>query len=297
MDTQNLQAFVLVAETGSFSLAAEKLHLTQPAVSKRVALLEDQLQTELFDRIGRNISLTEAGRALLPHAKQVQQDLQLAMRSVRDLDGEVGGELRLATSHHIGLHRLPPLLSYFSKAFPEVQIDIDFMDSEQAYDLITQGKAELAVVTLSPTDTENMITTPLWRDPLDFMVQASHPLAQAGALELADLSEHPAILPGLNTYTGQIIKRLFDQRQLHLQVSMATNYLETIRMMASVGLGWTVLPRSMADSSLERLQVTDAGLERTLGCVYHRGRSLSRAAGAFIDALLESADPELVKAT
>jgi DNA-binding transcriptional LysR family regulator len=297
MDTQNLQAFVLVAETGSFSLAAEKLHLTQPAVSKRVALLEDQLQTELFDRIGRNISLTEAGRALLPHAKQVQQDLQLAMRSVRDLDGEVGGELRLATSHHIGLHRLPPLLSYFSKAFPEVQIDIDFMDSEQAYDLITQGKAELAVVTLSPTDTENMITTPLWGDPLDFMVQASHPLAQAGALELAYLSEHPAILPGLNTYTGQIIKRLFDQRQLHLQVSMATNYLETIRMMASVGLGWTVLPRSMADSSLERLQVTDAVLERTLGCVYHRGRSLSRAAGAFIDALLESADPELEKAT
>mgnify|MGYP001812896483 FL=1 len=295
MDTQNLQAFVLVAETGSFSHAAEKLHLTQPAVSKRVALLEDQLQTELFDRIGRNISLTEAGRALLPHAKQVQQDLQLAVRSVRDLDGEVGGELRLATSHHIGLHRLPPLLSYFSKAFPEVQIDIDFMDSEQAYDLITQGKAELAVVTLSPTESDNTITTPIWRDPLDFMVQAGHPLTRTQALELADLSKHPAILPGLNTYTGQIIKGLFDQRQLPLQVSMATNYLETIRMMASVGLGWTVLPRSMADDSLDQLQVMDAGLERTLGCVYHRGRSLSRAAAAFIDALVESADPKLVK--
>jgi DNA-binding transcriptional LysR family regulator len=295
MDIQNLQAFVLVAESGSFSLAAEKLHLTQPAVSKRVALLEDQLQTELFDRIGRNISLTEAGRALLPHAKQVQQDLQLAMRSVRDLDGEVGGDLRLATSHHIGLHRLPPLLSYFSKAFPAVQIDIDFMDSEQAYDLITQGKAELAVVTLSPTESDSTITTPLWRDPLDFMVQAGHPLTRAQTLELADLSKHPAILPGLNTYTGQIIKGLFDQRQLTLQVSMATNYLETIRMMASVGLGWTVLPRSMADDSLEQLQVIDAGLERTLGCVYHRGRSLSRAAAAFIEALVESADPKLVK--
>ena len=85
METQNLSAFLLVAETGSFSQAAEKLHLTQPAVSKRVALLEEQLGAELFDRIGRVISLTEAGEALLPHAKAVQQQLVQAEQSVRDL--------------------------------------------------------------------------------------------------------------------------------------------------------------------------------------------------------------------
>jgi DNA-binding transcriptional LysR family regulator len=291
MDTQNLQAFLLVAETGSFSLAAEQLHLTQPAVSKRVALLEERLQRSLFDRIGRNISLTEAGEALLPHAKRIAQELLFAVQSVRDLEGEVGGTLRLATSHHIGLHRLPPILSYYSKAFPQVHIDIDFMDSEQAYDLIAQGKVELAIVTLSPVDEGSMITRPIWRDPLDFMVQREHILAGGGQLTLADLSAHPAILPGLNTYTGQIIKRLFDQQGMQLQVSMATNYLETIRMMASVGLGWTILPRSMADHSLEKLDVDNAHIERTLGCVYHRDRSLSRAANAFMDALLQAADP------
>ena len=158
MDTQNLRAFVLVAETGSFSQAAESLHLTQPAVSKRVALLEQQLDTILFDRIGRNISLTEAGSALLPHAKSVQQALSAAEQSVRDLAGEVGGELRLATSHHIGLHRLPPVLSHFSKAYPAAQIDIDFMDSEQAYELIMQGKVELAVVTLAPNSDNSIIS-------------------------------------------------------------------------------------------------------------------------------------------
>jgi len=293
VDTQNLQAFLLVAETASFSVAAEQLHLTQPAVSKRVALLEEQLEGKLFDRIGRNIGLTEAGKALLPHAKRIQQELRLAVQSVHDLDGEVSGALRLATSHHIGLHRLPPLLSYFSKAFPAVHIDIDFMDSEQAYDLINQGKAELAVVTLAPGDEGNMITRPIWRDPLDFMVQADHSLGSKGTLELHDLSEHPAILPGLNTYTGQIVKRLFDQHGLQLQVSMATNYLETIRMMASVGLGWTILPRSMKDSSLVKLEVNNARIERTLGGVYHRERSLSRAANAFMDVLLRSSDPDL----
>ena len=132
MDTQNLRAFLLVAESGSFSKAAKRLHLTQPAVSKRIAQLEAQLNVSLFDRIGRRISTTEAGEALLPHARAVHLELQAAQQSVRDLAGEVRGRLRLATSHHIGLHRLPPLLSFFSKAFPAVQLDIDFMDCEQA---------------------------------------------------------------------------------------------------------------------------------------------------------------------
>jgi DNA-binding transcriptional LysR family regulator len=285
MDTQNLSAFVLVAENSSFSAAAEALHLTQPAVSKRVALLEDQLDAELFDRIGRNISLTEAGKALLPHAKSVQQELLAAEQSVRDLAGDVAGSLRLATSHHIGLHRLPPVLSRFKSNFPAVHIDIDFMDSEQAYELIMQGRVELAVVTLAPRPESSVIARPVWEDPLDFMVAAGHPLTEQKRLNLAALADHPAVLPGLNTYTGQIVKSLFDKHQLHLHVSMATNYLETIRMLASVGLGWTVLPRSMVDKSLKRLDIKQAHIERTLGIVYHRGRSLSRAAAAFIDTL------------
>lgn len=286
MDLQNLRAFTLVAETGSFSAAAERLHLTQPAVSKRVALLEEQLDAHLFDRIGRHVSLTEAGAALLPHALAVQRELDTAERSVRDLAGEVGGQLRLATSHHIGLHRLPPVLSRFSRDCPAVHIDIDFMDSEQAHEMIMNGQAELAVVTLAPEAEQSLISVPVWRDPLDIMVALDHPLlAQDSPRDLAALSEHTAILPGLSTFTGQIVKALFDTHGLQLKVSLATNYLETIRMMASVGLGWTILPRSMADDSLAILSIDGVAVERTLGLVYHRGRSLSRAAQAFITVL------------
>ena len=285
MDTQNLRAFLLVAETGSFSQAAEKLHLTQPAVSKRVAQLEEQLNISLFDRIGRTISTTEAGEALLPHARAVQLELQAAEQSVRDLTGEVQGQLRLATSHHIGLHRLPPVLSYFSKTFPAVQLDIEFMDSEQAYELTLRGEVELSVVTLAPAPVPHLITRSIWPDPLDFMVQDGHALTRLKQMDLKELSKHPAILPGLGTYTGQIVKNLFDRRGLPMQIAIATNYLETIRMMAAVGLGWTVLPRSMRDASLVSLPLRDARIERTLGVVHHESRSLSRAAHAFIDAL------------
>ncbi len=285
METQNLRAFALVAETGSFSLAAEKLHLTQPAISKRVALLEQQLDCELFDRIGRHIRLTEAGRALLPHAARIEQELQYAEQSVRDLSGDVAGTLRLATSHHIGLHRLPPVLSEYSREYQQVNIDIDFMDSERAYELITQGKIDLAVVTLAPEDNAQFIRHTVWRDPLEFMVAPDHELARTPKVDLQALAASAAVLPGLNTYTGQIIKSLFDRSHLSLNVSMMTNYLETIRMMASVGLGWTMLPRSMRDESLIALEVKGVTMERLLGHVYHRGRSLSRAAIAFIEHL------------
>ena len=290
MDIQNLRAFLAVAEAGSFSLAAEKLHLTQPAVSKRIAQLEEELGSPLFDRIGRNTSITEAGAALLPHARTVQMQLQAAEQAVRDLAGDVTGKLSLATSHHIGLHRLPPVLSSFSRGYPDVHIDIDFMDSEQAYDLTLHGEAELAVVTLSPQEVPHLVARPIWHDPLDFMVQKDHALTRQDKLDLVSLSAHPAILPGLNTYTGQIVKSLFDTRGLLLNISLATNYLETIRMMASVGLGWTVLPRSMCDDSLSILPLMDANIGRTLGVVYHEGRSLSRAAQAFIEVLENFSD-------
>src|SRR5690606_14764761 len=107
LDTQHLQAFVAVAETGSFSAAGERLHLTQPAISKRIAILEQQLASSLFDRVGRKISLTQAGLSLLPNAKRILQDVADAHRAVTDLRGEVRGQLSIATSHHIGLHRLP----------------------------------------------------------------------------------------------------------------------------------------------------------------------------------------------
>src|SRR5690606_18373415 len=150
MDLANLSAFIAIAEAGSFSEAAERLHLTQPAVSKRIAGLEQQLGVRLFDRLGREVSLTEAGRALLPRARQVLNVLDDTRRALSNLNGDVGGRLTLATSHHIGLHRLPPLLRAFTRTHPQVALDIRFLDSEVAYEEVLHGRTELAVITLAP---------------------------------------------------------------------------------------------------------------------------------------------------
>ncbi|SDX53079.1 DNA-binding transcriptional regulator, LysR family [Pseudomonas kuykendallii] len=290
VDLANLNAFIAVAETGSFSIAGERLHLTQPAVSKRIAALEQQLKVRLFDRLGREVSLTEAGRALLPRAYRILNVLDDTRRALTNLSGDISGRLTLATSHHIGLHRLPPLLRAFTRAHPQVALDIQFLDSEVAYEEILHGRAELAVITLAPATAAPVKAVPVWSDPLDFVAAPEHPLALKQRISLEDVAQHPAVFPGGNTFTHHIVQRLFEGQGLTPNIAMSTNYLETIKMMVSIGLAWSVLPRTMLDEQVARLPLDGIQLDRQLGYILHTERTLSNAAKAFMALLDRSAD-------
>lgn len=290
IDTPTLSAFMAVAETGSFSSAAERLYITQPAISKRIALLEHHLETRLFDRVGRQVQLTEAGRALLPRARQVLMDVEDMARAIHDLSGEVSGKLRIGTSHHIGLHRLPPVLRQFSRDYPQVKLDIHFIDSEEAWEGVLHGELEMGVVTLPPQPDDRLRSEVIWNDPLVFMCAPNHPLAKQPDLTLASLTEHSAILPSPVTFTRGIVEKLFDEHNLKLDIAMSTNYLETIHMMVSIGLGWSVLPATMVDDAVVQLPVNAPLPQRQLGVVTHPARTRSNAAQAFLNALAQSAD-------
>ena len=293
LDLEQLRAFVEVAQQRSFSRAAAQLHLTQPAISKRIAALERHLDTALFDRIGRAVVLTQTGAHLLASALEVLQRLKDAETAVRNTNGQVDGTLVIATSHHIGLHRLPEVLRSFSVAYPSVQLNIRFEDSEVAHDLVRNGACELAVVTLDPSRATQLASVPLWQDRLRFVACREHVL-NAAPIRLADLCLHAAILPGSATYTGRIISMLFTDAGLKLRVTMSTNHLETIRMLVSIGLGWSALPETMLDESLDVLKLIDAPqLQRDLGCVLHPERTLSNAAQAFLAAIQTYAEPML----
>ena len=285
IDTPTLSAFMGVAETGSFSAAAERLYITQPAISKRIALLEQQLGARLFDRVGRQIQLTEAGRSLLPRARQVLMDVEDMARAIHDLSGSVTGKLRIGTSHHIGLHRLPPVLRQFSRDYPQVELDIHFIDSEEAWEGVLHGELEMGVVTLPPQQDERLQSDVIWRDPLVFMCAPEHPLAKVDNITLETLTGYSAILPSPVTFTRRIVESLFEEQALTLNISMSTNYLETIHMMASIGLGWSVLPATMVDRGMIQLPVNVPLPERQLGVVTHPARSQSNAAQAFLRAL------------
>lgn len=286
MDTAALRAFLSVAKTNSFSQAAAQLHLTQPAISKRIAALESELRMRLFDRIGKKVSLTEAGRALLPRAQHILDEMADSRRMLANLSGTIGGKLSIATSHHIGLHRLPPVLRAYHAAHPEVELDLRFMDSETACVAVAKGELELGIVTLPLEPMPNLVMTPVWDDPLGIIVAPHHALAKAARVKIETLAQHPAILPGKGTYTREILERAFAPLGVSVPGRMSTNYLETIKMLVSIGLGWSVLPLVMVrGKELRVLKLQGVDLHRTLGIVHHRARTLSNAARAMAELL------------
>ena len=290
MDFANLQAFIAVAEQGSFSRASQQLFLTQPAISKRIAGLEAELATPLFDRIGHQVQLTEAGRALLPRARQILLELEDSRRAIRNLSGQIAGSLNLGTSHHIGLHRLPAVLRQYTRDYPQVDLDLRFMDSEQACRDVLHGDLELGVVTLPLAPPAELKLQPIWRDPLTVVVSPEHPLAEVRRPRLDLLMSYPAILPMRGTYTRELLEQALAKANggRPLQVKLATNYLETIKMMVSIGLGWSVLPETMLNEELHSVRIPRLTLERRLGVVWHAGRTLSNAATAMLECLQDN---------
>ena len=283
-------AFIAVSETGSFSKAASRLFVTQPAVSKRISALESELDVKLFDRIGKSVQLTEAGNALVPSCLRILAELEESRRIVNNLSGHIGGQVKIGTSHHIGLHRLPPVLSHYTQLYKQVDLDMHSMDSEEACDAVLKGELEIAIATLPEKTPAKLATQTIWLDPLGVVVSRKHPLAKQKNVTLKNLVEHPAILPSQSTYTRALLEKMLGINTSKLKIAMETNYLETIKTMASIGLGWSVLPLAMCDKNLLHIDINNTHMQRQLGVAWHRERTLSNAAKRLIEVLKEHAD-------
>jgi DNA-binding transcriptional LysR family regulator len=284
MDIQSIQAFIEVSDSGSFSRAADALFLTQPAISKRIQSLEQALDVKLFDRIGKRVQLTEAGLALLPGCRRILDEIDESQRIISNLRGAPSGVLSLATSHHIGLHRLPPVLRRFADQYPAVDLQLQFMDSEQACEQVLRGDTELAIVTLPFDADPRLVLQRVWHDPMHCVVASDHPLAGVGRLTLKQLMKEPAVLPSSNTFTRRLIDKalgLDDETSILLE----TNYMETIKVMVATGLGWGVVPDSMLDESLSVIELSGVRMARELGAVFHNARTRSSAANAMMEQL------------
>ena len=173
-------------------------------------------------------------------------------------------------------------------AHPQAALDLQFLDSEQAWAQVLHGRAELALTTLGPA-APPLRTLPVWDDPLEFVVAPDHPLAARREVALAELATHPAVLPDADTFTHRIVADRFAAAGLAPTLRMTTNAMETLKMLASVGLAWSVLPHTMLDAQTTTLRVPGVQLRRQLGHVTHAGRTRSNAARAFMALLDEQA--------
>lgn len=281
MNLAAFEAFVKVMETGSISLAADQLFITQPAVTKRIHSLEEYFGVKLFESAGRGVQATHAAHSLLPKVKNWLNELGDIHYTLSHEQGQVQGKLKIGTSHHIGLHHLPSHLRRYVQEYPDVTLDVHFVDSEQAHEQVIAGDLELAFLTLPPRGDARLNYVTIWNDPLVFVVAPFHPLAQQKSLCLEDLLGYPSLLPSSQTYTSQITLAEFEKQGIKPKVSMSNNPLESIRMLVSIGLGWSVLPKTLVNHDLHQLDI-NLEMNRRLGMVWHPGRTQSKAAQALV---------------
>ena len=286
MNTINLTTFMTVMQTKSISAAADKLFVTQPAISKRIKNLEEEFGSKLFDAVGRGIIPTSSAYELLPYAKKWLEEYETCKASLLHSKEVAIGKLVIGTSHHIGLHHLPIVLKRFIQECPAVQVEVQFMDSETAHKSVIEGSVSLAFLTLPPVFDRRLSYHTLWSDPLHFVTGVVSPLAKESDVTLSKLAHYPAILPSADTFTSQITLAEFAKHSLHPYATMNTNPLESIRMLVSVGLGWSVLPETLINQDLVKIDMKDdIELSRHLGVVVNPALTLSSGTQALLDIL------------
>jgi DNA-binding transcriptional LysR family regulator len=286
MDFYQLSYFKKVAETRSISRASEELLLTQPAVSKQIKVLEEELGVKLFDRIGKKVLLTRTGEVLYTYAEKILRLVQETRTAVKDMSSECSGELVIGTSDHISLHRLPDLLKKYISAFPKVDLKLRCHRSETILEMVNKNLVDLGVITL-PKASLKLVSKTIWEDPMSLVFPKNHPLGSLKAIRLKDIADYGMILPEAGTTTRNTIEAAFSKKKLTPNVAMEVAYIETIKGLVRAGLGISILPdkaveQEISGGLLMKANIQDATFSRNLGVVYLKDKFLSRPAVEFL---------------
>jgi DNA-binding transcriptional LysR family regulator len=286
MDFYQLSYFKKVADTHSISRAAEELFITQPAVSKQMKALEEELGERLFDRIGKKVFLTRTGKVFYEYATKVLQTLSEAKTAVKDISEKCAGELVVGTSDHISIHRLPGILKSYINVYPDVDLKLRCHRSETILELVKDNRVDLGVITLPDTETK-LVAKKVWEDPMSLVYPKGHPLGALKKVTLKDIVPCCMILPEPDTTTRKTIEAAFSGKRLIPNVSMEVAYIETIKSLVKAGLGVSILPDRAVEQEVKagilvKSVISDAKFSRTLGVVHLKGKFLSRPAVEFL---------------
>ena len=277
MELRHLQYFEAVARHAHVSRAARELHLAQPSLSKQLRVLEAELGVALFDRVGRRVELTEAGKLLLPYARRVLGEVDAAREAVQQYRGAHQGRVAIGTPPTVGTQLLPAALAEFNRSYPGVDLELHEAGAGRLLQLLAEGSVHLAVVSVPVA---GVACAELFTEDLVLAVGVQHRLAADGAVSAGALVDEPFILfpPG------------YEVRERALQLCRGAGFeprvvldgaeMDTVLRCVAAGLGVAIVPRlALAGAEgLVGLRIADVRLTRTLGLVWHPERQLPPAA-------------------
>jgi len=286
MELHQLRYFCAVAETGSFSRAAEQSHVSQPSLSQQIMKLEEELGARLFDRLGRSVRLTELGKTFLPRARAVLRELEAAKGDVVERKDFVGGPVTIGVIPTVGPYFLPPVLTSFSRKFPQAHLSVIEEITPVLLDRLRAGAIDVAILAL-PIRGHEFETTPLLTERLFAALPKNHRLAKRTALSLKDLRSEPFLLLRDGHCFRDTAVAACDRARLHPQVVFESGQFSSLLSLVGAGMGVSIVPEMAVErkSPCRYVHIADEQATRTIGTVVLRGRSLTRAHRAFLSHL------------
>ncbi len=294
MDFEQLKTFLEVSRLKSFSRAAEKLGVTQPAISAQIRSLENEVGARLFDRDGGKVTFTAAGRVFEPFAEHCMQSQNHILVTIGELHRSPRGEISISANEATSLYVLPNVFAQFRRQYTRVGLSIVRADRARTIECVTSREVDFGIVSL-PVKDARLLMDVIHRDEVVLVAPPSHPLAQRQSLRIEDILQTSLVLPKQGRQRDQI-DHLFRTRDLQPRVAMEVESSELLKRLVAAELGLGFLPRSniAADEqsgTLKSIRLEGVRLTRELALVYRKDKTLTRAAQAFLEIATGRARP------
>ncbi len=288
-----LKTFTDVANTGSVQLAAQKNHITQPAVTQQIHTLEEKLNCKLFERHSKKIFLTLSGKSFLVYAEKILQQYQEARDKVEEINDRFCCSIRLATIYSIGLYGLQPVVKKFLKRFPKTDIHLEYQPFDKIYDMISKHEIDFGFVAYPVS--RHHVKAEIFDEETLVLVQSPYhrALHQTTRASLKDLDKTKFVAFSANSPTRKAIDNFFQENRCYPKILNEYDNVETLKSAVTLGLGWSIIPAAailheVKEGSLETVHVKGLNLKRPLGILYAKPKTFTKATRAFLDFVLKN---------
>jgi DNA-binding transcriptional LysR family regulator len=300
MDLRQLEIIRAIADTGSFTAAGEKLHVSQSAISRQILLLEEELGEPVFHRIGRRIRITPAGESLLQLSHRVFRDLQETVSTISDKRESLSGTMRLVGGMTVCLYVFPALLAEVRRVHPHLDMKVTVGSAERSIAMLRSGAGDLGMITL-PVEATDLVSVPVLEEELLLITYPSHPLAKKKSITPADLHKQDFVLFETGSITRRLVESFFAREGVEAEIIMETENVEIIKAMVRNGLGISIIPSQAAASDIRTGQlfcsrIAGHSLVRQTGWLYPKMSRPPRTVSEVIR-IFETLRPKLDSAT
>ena len=280
MELRHLRYFLAIADAGSFTRAATRLHLTQPTLSHQIRQLEDALGTRLFDRIGRRVQLTASGLVFKAHAEQALQSLTSARVALDELQGLIRGTLAIGVFQSFNSSLLPPILARYSAEYPGIRVNVRQLPTRAMEDQLVNGELDLGIAYVEP-GSDRIVSERLFDERMMLVTGAQHPLAARREVQLQQLAGLPLVLLSGEFPSRRLLSDWFAQAGVEPDVRLEINSTDAILATVRASALATIQTRRMASGfpGLRCIPLKPA-LTRTVAILWRRDGYRSAAARA-----------------